>query len=478
MTSVQESSTTEQDPLLISRVEEGLIPSHDPNLIPAEFSQVSHSPQYGTHDSTPSTHDENVTTTDILLSYADNVTEAIAEVVSDVAGEVHHVVKDVAGDLQHTLEELVSPEEKAPDDCETVHLAVARTASFLPGDVARTYAAAEPTFHHPQYQTFEHADTASLSDSQTDIDSFLTRSTSDLDNHKLVGAKCSTLRATTKDQVVVEDPKDLIGISNEMAAKDETKNNTAELESTPLVAYLLLAAAVLGLSSIGPLLSMQSGVDDTVKTLWRNSATAVALFSMALHSIVVDGLPSLSVSQIVVLILTGICYAAYTVLFAWAVEYTTIGNAVMFGNSQAIILLVGKTIMGESLSWAEALGSLAAFGGAILCSRDSAQGDDVISKNTSLLGDGFALLCAVCGLGYLVTAKTIRPVMNLYVFMCSVMFWASVGSLFLAYLAGVYVSMDRHVDHGAFGWLNTQGDRLPLELVMVVSCQFLGALGK
>ena len=185
-----------------------------------------------------------------------------------------------------------------------------------------------------------------------------------------------------------------------------------------------------------------------------------------------------SAAQIILLFLTGACYAAYTVLFAWAVEYTTIGNAVIFSNSQAIILLIGKTIMGEPLSWAEALGSVTAFGGAVLCSRDSAQGDDETAENTSLLGDGFALLCAVCGVGYLVTAKTIRPAMNLYVFMCCVMFWASVGSLCLAYLAGVQVTLDRHSDHGAFGWLNIQSDRLPLELIMVVSCQFLGALGK
>ena len=94
------------------------------------------------------------------------------------------------------------------------------------------------------------------------------------------------------------------------------------------------------------------------------------------------------------------------------------------------------------------------------------------------MGDFYALLCAFFGVGYLVTAKTIRPTMNLYVFMCCVMFWASVGSLLLAYVAGVYVTLDRHVDHGAFGWMNMEPNRFPLELIMVASCQFLGALGK
>ena len=389
------------------------------------------------------------TVAEVLASYADNVAEAMSE----VADEVQQVVHDVAIDLQQTLEDIVAPEDQVSANGETVQLAVARTTPYLSNGVPSNQATVNPVFLQ-EYRTFERNDTASLTDAET-VETFSLRGYDSLEK---------------ETRISIESPCDI---------EHHSKGGfplTGETQETPLTAYLVLAAAVVGLSSIGPLLNVQFGVDDTIKTLWRNSATACALFPLALHSVFLDGFPVLSPWQCVVLVLSGAFYSLYTALFAWAVQYTTIGNTVIFSNTQAIILLIGKTIMGETLSWAEALGSLTAFGGAVLCSRDSAQDDT--GTTSSLWGDGFALLCAFCGVGYLVTAKTIRPYMNLYVFMWSVMFWASIGNLTLAYMAGVEVTLDRDVNHGAFGWLNWEVNRFPLEVVMVISCQFFGALGK
>lgn len=459
----------EEVPLLSSEVEggrnsdDGVKGEMIPDYTAIDISTPDQGPNGG------SDAPEILTTTDRLISYADNVTEVLVDVVHDVAGEVQHiavhleqVVVDVTEDLQHAFEEIMVPEDHSTSEGESIHFAVART---LPSDNAQVRAVtAEPIFGQP-YPAFIRTETVSI----TDIDTTEGPSAGSLGGIAQRDSSGS-LSSKSYSNVAVEDPEDLI-------PKAETTEEEKTSGSTPLVAYLLLAAAVVGLSSIGPLLNVQNGVDGTIKTLWRNSATAVALLPFALRSIFAEGIPSLSIAQSLVLILTGACYAAYTVLFAWAVKYTTIGNAVIFGNTQAIILLIGKTIMGEPLSLMEGLGSVVAFIGAIFCSRDSAQGEDTSLAGSSLLGDGYALLCAFCGVGYLITAKAIRRTMNLYVFMCCVMFWSSVGSLVLAHLAGIEVTLDRHVDHGAFGWINWEFDRLPLELVMVLSCQFLGALG-
>jgi K+-sensing histidine kinase KdpD len=131
--------------------------------------------------------------------------------------------------------------------------------------------------------------------------------------------------------------------------------------------------------------------------------------------------------------------------------------------------------MGEAIFLPEAVGATIAFSGAVLCSRDAASDDE---GGSSLRGDGYAIICAIAGLVYLITAKTVRPVMHFYLFMFCVMSVASVDALILALLAGIEISWDRDLTHGVFGWMNTESDRLPVEMAMIISCQFFGAMGK
>ena len=56
-----------------------------------------------------------------------------------------------------------------------------------------------------------------------------------------------------------------------------------------------------------------------------------------------------------------------------ALDYTSIGNAMVLNNSQAILLMLGKFFVGERITPGEATGALIAFSGAVLCSTDAAQ---------------------------------------------------------------------------------------------------------
>ena len=127
-----------------------------------------------------------------------------------------------------------------------------------------------------------------------------------------------------------------------------------------------------------------------------------------------------------------------------------------------------------------------AFLGAVLSTRDSARqkeyeeenGQESDDTSQPLFGNLLALGSAFSGVGYLVTASKCRPSMNIYVFLFNVMVITALLSLCCIYATGTEVSWDRDTYHGVFGWTNFRKNRLPLEVVMVLSCNFIGSMGK
>jgi drug/metabolite transporter (DMT)-like permease len=258
----------------------------------------------------------------------------------------------------------------------------------------------------------------------------------------------------------------------------EAEAAVAAVVTTPPSAYLLLAMAVFCLSAIGPLLEDQKGVDSTMKICWRQFATSCLLFPFAVVSVRKDGFPQMTLTQWSTFLLTSVCYTIMCVGFVLSLEYTAIGNAVILANSQSLLLLAGKMLVGHAVSSMEATGALVAFSGAILCSIDSSQAAPDSAGGKTFLGDFLGIVSSIGGVGYLIFAKQTRSHMNLYVFMYLNMLTGSLLSLsFITLILREPVTFDRNESTGIFGWLNMDADRLPLEIAMVLWCNFFGTLG-
>jgi drug/metabolite transporter (DMT)-like permease len=145
-------------------------------------------------------------------------------------------------------------------------------------------------------------------------------------------------------------------------------------------------------------------------------------------------------------------------------------------------LLVAKVFMESEVSFLEGSGASIAFIGALLCSKDSSEAapvaiiDPSAGWKTTMLGNFYALVAAFLGVIYLVFAKTFRIHTNLYFFMWFIMFVGSLETLILIWMVGEPMSFSLDVNHGIFGWVNLDMDRLPLELIMVVVCNLFGAI--
>lgn len=260
----------------------------------------------------------------------------------------------------------------------------------------------------------------------------------------------------------------------------------------PFIGYAILIAGFFALSSVGVALKLQGdGVTPTLKTFWRVSATALGLLPLAINSIRTEGLPKLSRSQWIMFPLAAIAYGEMTTAFVVALSMTSLANAFILSNLTSLVLIAGKLVMGVPIVVAEVSGALIGFSGAAVCAFDTTSGanssDGVEMADTEMtgsdphpnemIGNLIALSASFGMAAYLAIARDLRANCNLYVFMFVIMLLSSIFILLFIIVSGEHVTFSFDANHGVFGWLNLTGDRLALELYMVLSCNLLGTMG-
>jgi len=251
-----------------------------------------------------------------------------------------------------------------------------------------------------------------------------------------------------------------------------------EPEAVPLSAYITLATAVVALSSIGPFLAAQKNVSGELKIVWRFQGTAILLFPFAIREFYVSGVPPLTLAQSGAFLMAAASYATLCVAFAQSINYTTVANATILTNSQSILLILGKIFVGYPVVFLEAWGVVVAFIGAILSAKESADAEKTDEDALlSLWGDVLGIISSIGGIGYIILGKSLRSCMPVLLFMILNMTMASLLILLFMWATGQEFSFDRHLDHGVWGWMNLQPDRLPLEIGTVFVCNLLGTMG-
>ena len=427
-----------------------------------------------------------------LADTLEQVTEQVNETIETVTAavvDVAQTIEDAAGGVQAALvEEMVEVKDalltelQDADESQSkffvMDMNLTRGLSLLPGDVADAAEGTTDNFLQvilPSDAAAAVATTVDSSASQDTTNTAVSEYASDTDFSPLLTGDRKVLYS-----VDVND-------GHETTTTTTTTSDSPDKAAPPLhgripvSAYLLLLSAILSLSSIGPLLNVQNDVDSTLKITWRKTCTSIMLLPLAARVFFRYGWPSLTILQWMVLVITSICYAGQTVTYAWSLDYTSVGNATILGNSQAMILLLGKVCMGDRISLSEGMGAILAFVGAILCSRDSADAhpgsDDTTRSGSTLLGDGYAMASSICGVFYITFAKRVRPNLDLSVFMFVVMFLGTIDTLIFLAVTGRYVTLDRNAIHGIFGWMNLSWNRLPIEIMIAVVCNVFGAMG-
>lgn len=264
----------------------------------------------------------------------------------------------------------------------------------------------------------------------------------------------------------------------------DTSSSSSPPDAIPTHAYVTLATAVIALSSVGPSLDLQHGVAPVLKIYWRMTGTWMTLFPIAALSLYREGPPKLSRHQAITFLCASFSYAVMCIGFVLSLEYTSVGNAVIFSNTHALLLLLGRFLVGSPVSLLESGGASIAFIGGVFCTYDeslSAEAtvaphvDEVAPIWVGCFGDLIAVISALGGTTYLVLASTIRARFpSVYVFVFMNMVTASMITLTFILLVGQEISVSRDIHIGLWGFMNLRYDRLPLEMFMVVICNLTG----
>lgn len=224
----------------------------------------------------------------------------------------------------------------------------------------------------------------------------------------------------------------------------------------PLWVWMLLVAAIFGVSSAGTLLQ-QIDLDPLLKASWRLQLTAVVLFPFAI--VQWRQQPSEIKAQmfekrtLAILALSGLALALHFGAWVASLKYTTLTHSLLFVTAHPLIVVAGMFIFGIILTSVrqpthrELFGAMIGFAGAALTLLDEGtqQGDNTVT----LLGDSLALLGAFTVVGYIVCGRILRAWMPIFLYAFPVTLLAAV----LLLPASMLVEND-FANYGVFGWLD------------------------
>ncbi|KAL3668456.1 hypothetical protein V7S43_006539 [Phytophthora oleae] len=262
----------------------------------------------------------------------------------------------------------------------------------------------------------------------------------------------------------------------------ELRNGTMELQllvkrQVPLIGYVLLLAALFTISSMGAALDLQRNVDPFMKLFWRTTASLIVFIPLAGAALYDQGLPQFSTRNMVLFLTCSLSYALFLMTFLWSLSHTSIDHAYIFNNCHSLLMVVGRLLLGRYVSQFEGLGTaIGVIGGALTTldhQQSSSTGAEVVQ--VSLAGDLVALLGAVGGALYLITAKKLRAEMDISILFVG-MFTLLALLIFPAFsLLEIPFQASRDPETGLFGWLDPS--RAASEAYIVLVCTLVGTLG-
>ncbi|KAH9140105.1 hypothetical protein AeRB84_015632 [Aphanomyces euteiches] len=262
------------------------------------------------------------------------------------------------------------------------------------------------------------------------------------------------------------------------ATSDEVAVQVVVTKRVPLAGYVLLTSALLTISSLGAALDLQSGVDPFVKLFWRTTASIIGFLPFAGYSIIERGWPSWNRQLVKLFAVCSFSYALFLMTFLWSLNHTSIGHAYIFNNCHSLLIVMGKFLLGSHVLFYEVVGSALGLVGGVVTTLDHTgpnPSDISAAVSPSWQGDVVALIGAIGGVFYLLTAKKLRQEMDVFVFMTLLFVMTALLHIpvFYALNIDIELSLDHHV--GWFGW--TQPDMLPVELYLVFVCTIVGTVG-
>ncbi len=248
--------------------------------------------------------------------------------------------------------------------------------------------------------------------------------------------------------------------------------------NTPKWVWLLLTAAVFGVSSAGALFQQVDDVPPLLRASWRLQLTAIILAPMAfvqwnIHKEQIKDKMYQS-NTIKWLVASGFFLALHFGAWVASLDETSLTHSLLFVTAHPLIIVFGMLVLAKfatkyrTPNKKEILGACIGFLGAGLALVD--QGSQQGGHTVTIWGDFLAFLGAVFVVGYLISGRVLRKWMPIFVYAFPV---TLIGALLL--IPASLVLEPTSVDLGIVGWLDM--DYLPWFLALALIAGILGHTG-
>ncbi len=224
-----------------------------------------------------------------------------------------------------------------------------------------------------------------------------------------------------------------------------------------MLTWIILGAALLGVSSGGALLQSFGDVPPLLRASWRLQATTVLLLPLAVLDWGREGAPWTSReegrSDLVLVLASGLFLALHFGAWTASLDRTTLTHSLLFVTAHPLVVLVGSAVLlafGREIippgrrGWA---GGLLGLVGASLTLLDV--GDATGGQEVTLFGDVLAFLGAVFVVGYLAAGRVLRARWPVFLYAAVV---TGLASVLLAVGSGA-AETGAIAGHGIVGWI-------------------------
>lgn len=230
--------------------------------------------------------------------------------------------------------------------------------------------------------------------------------------------------------------------------------------ATPNWVWMLLVAAIFGVSSAGALFQQVDDVPPLLRASWRLQLTSVVLAPLALVQWKSHGysLKSRFMERktILWLLAGGVFLALHFGAWVASLDETSLTHSLLFVTAHPLIIVFGMALIARfSLSYFrspnrwEIIGACVGFLGAALALVDL--GDEQGGRTVTIWGDFLAFLGAVFVVGYIVSGRVLRKWMPIFLYAFPV---TLIGALIL--IPASYLIEDDFSSMGAFGWIQAE----------------------
>ena len=230
--------------------------------------------------------------------------------------------------------------------------------------------------------------------------------------------------------------------------------------ATPNWVWMLLIAAIFGVSSAGALFQQVDDVPPLLRASWRLQLTSLVLAPLALmqwksygHSLKSRFMER---KTILWLLAGGIFLALHFGAWVASLDETSLTHSLLFVTAHPLIIVFGMALIARfSLSYFrspnrwEVIGACVGFLGAALALVDL--GDEQGGRTVTIWGDFLAFLGAVFVVGYIVSGRVLRKWMPIFLYAFPV---TLIGALIL--IPASYLIEDDFSSMGAFGWIKAE----------------------